>query len=683
MTINADASSSTFPLDLRNLVFEYLTANGYANTAQSMLNDESKRVGSKKLQHLDKRKREQELEQVDLARKRRGKCLLRDHFPDLPYSETPSTSGSSSPTLTPRSRHLPLPTFSTWPTGSCIPPPEKTGTKVEELYATSYGLNYPLHRNLSPTIINLRLRLQGLVEAARTVPLPSLSRNSCTNVVPQPHSGVANTSKRSPTPNQNRRPSSEGLARRALLHSKAESITHTIHGISDLSLQSELLDQLEDAMRALSYDRPEAVLIPSPITKPTTHRASLVNSLLGVQNRDVLYKLQRKDLTHIRSILYRPWSRVADCDKSDEKMVQVADWFGYTRRVELAELLDQSLLHSLGSSPTSLLTMLALQTSAVFSCIHGLSLPWASKTEWHGKEVEPLQRFELEEWDAITEKERAQVERTLDGLPGGNDEEKLGWWDGVRRWLGHGVRREVYDWASDTSSFQSETDDLYYGNWHGFGFQVDWTLPDWEHDPDEVGRLLRSVEEQERGKRWERLWFDELYPGLYTPKESVLKTSASHPTFSQKVLCTPNRYAAERVGGMRISTPSHLRRTALSTPSSNASLLASQTRWQSTTADTAAKETPVSESSASGSTTNGASAETKPANGEKAAEQKQADNAKNGDKSKEKAELEKLKEERDDLMSRLRYLQADLQNAQRIAQVEKDKMKDFAISKFA
>ncbi|PVF93232.1 hypothetical protein CPB86DRAFT_790343 [Serendipita vermifera] len=535
MLINADASSATFPLDLRNLVFEYLTTNGYANTAQSMLNDESKRVGATKGQCIDPKKRERELEQVDFARKRRdiqdtiykgdissATDLLRDHFPDLPYSETPSPSGSSSPTLTPRSRHIPLPTFSTWSTDPCIPPPEKAGTKTDELYATSYGFHYPLHRNLSPTIVHLRLRLQGLVEAARTVPLPSLSRIPPISVVPQLHTTLENSLNRAFTPNQTRGGTSEGHARRALLLSKAESITHTIHGIANLSLQSELLDQLEDATRAISHDRPEAVLIP-PITKATTYRASLVNLLLGAESKDVTYKLQKDDLTHVRSILYRPWSRVVDCDGSDEKMVQVSDWFGYARRVELAALLDQSLLHSLASSPTSLLNMLALQTSTVFSYIYDLSLHWSSKMEWLGREVEPLQRFELEEWDGVTCKEKAHVERTLEGLFRRSKEERLGWCDGMRRWLGWDVRREAYDWASDTPSFRSETQCPYNGNLCGFGFGVDWTLPDWDSDPEEVGRLLRAVEEQERDKRWEKLWLDELYPGLHTPKENTMK----------------------------------------------------------------------------------------------------------------------------------------------------------------
>jgi hypothetical protein len=129
-----------------------------------------------------------------------------------------------------------------------------------------------------------------------------------------------------------------------------------------------------------------------------------------------------------------------------------------------------------------------------------------------------------------------------------------------------------------------------------------------------------------------------------------LSASASRPTFSQKALCTPNRYAAERVGGMRIPTPSHLRRTSLPTFSSlNASLLGTQSRWQSTTSDSVPKDEPAKESSAS-STTNGANAETKPAKDEKPAEQKANGNAKNGDKGKEKTDVEKLKEEKDDLM---------------------------------
>ena len=133
-------------------------------------------------------------------------------------------------------------------------------------------------------------------------------------------------------------------------------------------------------------------------------------------------------------------------------------------------------------------------------------------------------------------------------------------------------------------------------------------------------------------------------------------------------------------------------------PVSRRYLSSSTTRWQGAETD--------SKSAAEGASTPPPSQAS-----EKPAENAKADKAK--EEKVEKTEVEKLKEEKDDLMvcssssvqlsmlmiidyflllalpstlpsqSRLRYLQADLMNAQRIAGVEKEKMRDFAIVKFA
>jgi hypothetical protein len=409
-----------------------------------MLNDELKRVELVKGSYPNKKTREWELEQVDLASRRKGKYTvnitasrylmihldiqeaicegdipsatnqLREHFPHLPYSETPSTSASSSPTLTPRSRYLPLPSFSTWPTEPCIPVGEKAGINVnDKLPTTSYGFSYPSHQNLDPTVIKCQLKLQGLVEEARTVPLSALSqihRGQSTSLTSQP---ITTTPKDPSEPKPVPRSFQATRTRRPLLLTKAESISHTIRGVSDFTTQSELLDQLEDAMRALSNDRPESILVPRSIPKPVTHSTSLVNSIIGVHEDSGPFKLRKQDLSRIRSVLYRPWSELVDHDEYDERIIQVCDWLGYTHRTELAEVLDQSILHSLEASPTPFVAMLALQTSMVFSYIYHLQLRWSSQMHWLGKGIDPLQRVELEEWDSVTSKEKVQVGKAI------------------------------------------------------------------------------------------------------------------------------------------------------------------------------------------------------------------------------------------------------------------------------
>ncbi|KAG8861356.1 Mitochondrial matrix cochaperone [Serendipita sp. 411] len=183
---------------------------------------------------------------------------------------------------------------------------------------------------------------------------------------------------------------------------------------------------------------------------------------------------------------------------------------------------------------------------------------------------------------------------------------------------------------------------------------------------------------------------------------SVSRNSLSKPSLGNTRLFTSNRLSsmkgvgqssalaaveATRVGGMRVTTPLHIRRSVLGLPSQQARLQSTDTSTKDTTSTSPeppspaveTRETKSEESTKQSETANAANAsESKPKEASDGSKEKSK-----GPAEKQKAELEKLKEEKEDLMSRLRYLQADLLNTQRIANAEKEKMKDFAITKFA